>query len=303
MRTLGVDLGGTNIKTTVVDVPEDGEPTIGPSDRVATQADGGPEVVLARMAEAVERAAARGGPIEAVGVGVPGLFERATGTIRLFPNLPGPWPGFPLRDRLAAAVGRPVALINDARAFTLAEARLGAGRGCRTVACVTLGTGVGGGVVVDGRLHLGASGTAGEIGHQTVVPDGPPCGCGNRGCAEALVQASALVRIAGRPTVEAIFDGAAAGDPRCREAIETLARYLGIALANVVTVLVPDRVVIGGGIAAAGDLVLDPIRAAVRERTPLVPPERIDIRVADLGPQAGAIGAALAAADRGSAPS
>jgi glucokinase len=275
---------------------------------VATQADGGPDVVVARMAEAVERAAALRPPIEAVGVGVPGLFDRATGTIRLFPNLPGAWPGFPLRDRLAIAIGRPVELINDARAFTLAEGRLGAGRGCRTVAGVTLGTGVGGGLLVDGRLHLGASGTAGEIGHQTVLPNGPRCGCGNRGCAEALVQASALARIAGRPTVEAIFEGAEAGDPRCREAIGTLARYLGIALANVVTVLVPDRVVIGGGIAAAGDVVLEPIRAAVRERTPLVPPERIDIRVAELGQQAGAIGAALAAADalaadRGSAPS
>jgi glucokinase len=165
------------------------------------------------------------------------------------------------------------------------------------VACVTLGTGVGGGVIVDGRLHLGASGTAGEIGHQTVLPDGPVCGCGNRGCAEAVVQAAALTRIAGHPTVEDVFRGAAAGDPRCREAVETLARYLGIALANVITVLVPDRVVVGGGISAAGEQVLEPIRAVVRARTPLVPPERIDIRLAELGPSAGAIGAALAAAD------
>jgi glucokinase len=309
MRTLGLDLGGTNIKTTIVDVPETGdEPTIGPSRSAPTHASAGPEGVLERMAQAVAGAQAQvaagrqgdvdeGATIAAVGVGVPGLFDAATGEIRLFPNLPGPWPGFLLRDRLQHAVGVPVTLINDARAFTLAEGRLGAGRGCRTVACVTLGTGVGGGVIVDGRLHLGASGTAGEIGHQTVLPDGPVCGCGNRGCVEAVVQAAALARISGRSTVEAVFEGADAGDPRCQEAVETLARYLGIALANVVTVLVPDRVVIGGGISTAGDRALEPIRAAVRARTPLVPPDRIDIRAAALGRWAGAIGAALAAAD------
>ena len=191
---------------------------------------------------------------------MPGLFDADTGVIRLFPNLPGPWPGFPLRDRLEAGFGRPVAIINDARAHTLAESRMGAGRGASTMALVTLGTGIGGGLIIDGKLHLG-TGTAGEIGHQTVLLDGPLCGCGNRGCAEALAQARALTDAGGRATVEEVFAGAVDGDERCVAAVGQAARYLGVAVANVVNVLAPDRVVVGGGIAGAGEGILEPLRA------------------------------------------
>jgi glucokinase len=293
-RVLGLDLGGTNIKWTVLDVDGDDVNVVAQGIE-PTDADGGPEVVAARMASAATDAIARHGPIEAIGAGVPGLFDRTHGTIELFPNLPGAWRGFPLRDRIAAATGRPVVLINDARAFVLAEGRLGAGRGCHAVVGLTLGTGIGGGVLIGGRLQLGRNGRAGEIGHQIVEPDGPECGCGNRGCIEPLAQAATLARLAGRATAEEVYEGVAQGDQRCRTAVQTVARYIGIGLANVLVVLGPDRIVIGGGIADAGDLVLDPIRAATRERVTLVDPSDIDIVAAALGHEAGAIGAALAA--------
>ena len=249
------------------------------------------------MVETGLAAIAAHGPVSTVGVGVPGLFDRETGVIRLFPNFPGPWTGYPLKDRLEAGLGRPVVFINDARAHTLAESRMGAGRGARTMALVTLGTGVGGGLIVDGKLHLG-TGTAGELGHQTIIEDGPMCGCGNRGCAEALAQAKALTEAAGRDRVEDVVAGAKAGDARCQAAIDQAVGALGIAIANVVNVLAPDRVVVGGGIAAgAGDLILEPLRSSVRVHARMLPPERIEIVPAELGPLAGAIGAALAGAE------
>ena len=294
-RHLGLDLGGTNLKLAVLERSgHEGEPPVPlVHDTVPTHAERGPGGVAAVMVETGLAAMRLHGPIETIGVGVPGLFDRETGVIRLFPNFPGPWTGFPLRERLETGLGRPVAFLNDARAYTLAESRLGAGRGAGTMALVTLGTGVGGGLIIGGKLHLG-TGTAGEIGHQTVLEDGPLCGCGNRGCVEALAQARALTAFSGKATVEEIFAGAAAGDERCLATIERAARYLGIAIANVVNVLAPDRVVIGGGIAAAGEAILAPVRSSVLEHARMLPPERIEIVLAELGPQAGAIGAALA---------
>jgi glucokinase len=297
-RHLGLDLGGTNLKVAVLERSDrEGEtPVLLASDTLPTHAERGPDGVVAVMVEAGLDAIATHGPVATIGIGVPGLFERETGVIRLFPNFPGPWTGYPLRARLEAGLGRPVALINDARAHTLAESRMGAGRGARTMALVTLGTGIGGGLIVDGKLHLG-TGTGGEIGHQTVLENGPQCGCGNRGCAEALAQAKAITTAAGKTSVKAVFAGAAAGDERCVAAVDQAIRALGIAIANVVNVLAPDRVVVGGGMAAAGDVIMKPLRANVREHARMLPPERIDIVPAELGPLAGAIGAALAGAE------
>lgn len=291
-RHLGLDLGGTNIKVAVLE--GDGHPRITATDSSPTDAAGGPDVVAERLVEAGLSAERRLGPFDTVGLGVPGLYETDTGMIRLFPNLPGEWPGYPLRRRVAEGLGMPVAMINDARAFTLAEGTLGAGRGCQVVVAMVLGTGVGGGILIDGRLHLGAFGIAGEIGHQTILPDGPVCGCGNQGCAEVLTQAEALADMAGMETAEQVYAAATAGEERALDAIDQVARYLGIAIANAVTLLGPDRVVIGGGVAEAGSLLLDPIRQAVRERVTLVPTDLIEVVFAELGPSAGAIGAALA---------
>jgi glucokinase len=250
-----------------------------------------------RLIEAGLAAIDEFGPVDAVGIGVPGLFNPIEGTIELFPNLPGPWRGHPVRDPVSEGLGVPAAIINDARAFTLAEGTVGAGRGCRTVIGVTLGTGIGGGIMIDGKVHLGAFGTAGEIAHQIVVLDGPLCGCGNRGCAEAVARAGVIAEMAGRSDVEQVFAGVRAGDARCIAAVETAARYIGVAIANAVTLLGPNRIVVGGGLTNAGELVLGPIRDAVRSHVKLVPAEGVDVVAAELGPRAGAIGAALAGAD------
>ena len=293
-RLLGLDLGGTNVRTTVLE--EDGASYRCVAFSTApTRSEGGPDVVVDRLIELGRQAGREHGPIEAAGIGLPGLFDRASGEVLHFSNLPGPWPGHPLREPVAAGLGIPVTLMNDGHAFALAEVRLGAGRGCRLLACLTLGTGVGGGIVVNGKLELGAWGVAGEIGHQTVLPEGPLCRCGNRGCVEALANAEALARLAGRSTAEDVYEGVRDGDEQCRTAVESVAGYLGIAIANIVTVLGIKRVVVGGGIVSAGELVLDPIRRAVRRRSKLVPPEEVEVVPSALGPSAGAIGAALAA--------
>lgn len=295
MRVLGLDLGGTNVKTAVVEVDDDGAAEVVVHGSGPTDALRGPEAVAQRMVDLGAQAVEQHGPVAGVGVGVPGLFDFDGGEIVFFTNLPGPWEGFPLRSRIADGLGLPASLINDARAFTLAEGTVGAARGCRSMVGLTLGTGVGGGVMIEGKLLFGAFGVAGEIGHQTIDPDGPVCGCGNPGCLEAFTRGPVIAAAAGTDSVEEAIAGMVAGDPRCRSALEAAIDHLAVGLANVVTVIGPERIVIGGGIAEAGDVLLDPIRAAVRERVTLVPPEQVDIVPAELGSAAGAIGAALAA--------
>ena len=253
--------------------------------------------MIANLATAGIEAIERWGPVVGAAIGVPGLFDD-TGSIELFPNLPGRWTGVPMAGPLGSALGVPTSIINDARAFTLAESRLGAAAGCDTVAALVLGTGIGGGIVVGGRLHFGRMGRAGELAHQVIAPDGPPCGCGNRGCLEALAASGAITRLAGTTTVHEAFAAAAEGDARAVAAIAEVADYLGIAIANVVTMLVPERVVIGGGVAAAGEALLSLVREATARHCTLVPPDWYEIVPAKLGHHAGAIGAALWASDQ-----
>jgi glucokinase len=287
---LGLDLGGTNIKWAVVE--GDGVAALGSAPTLARE---GPGRVVQRLAE-VGAAALDGRRVASVGVGLPGVFDGAAGTATFLPNLPGDWAGTPVCAPVTTALGAPAVLVNDARAFAVGESRLGAARGCRTALFVTVGTGVGGGVVVDGRLHLGI-GTAGEFGHQTVDPAGPVCGCGNQGCVEAIACAGAIAASAGCATVEEAVEAGQSGDERARGALEQAGRALGIALANAVLLLAPERIVVGGGVAGAGELLLDPIRDELRERVRVAPVEQIDVVPAELGPGAGAIGAALWAAE------
>lgn len=294
-RVLGLDLGGTNIKAAVVETSTDSVPRVVHLDQSATEADQGPEAVTERLIALGRAAMTEIGGVGGAGIGVPGLFDFETGEVVFFTNLPGPWEGFPLRSRIADGLGVAVNLINDARAFTLAEGTVGAGRDARTLACLTLGTGIGGGLMIDGKLRFGSFGIAGELGHQTVMPDGPVCGCGNRGCLEAVARPPAIASAAGKADIEEVLQGLAEGDPLCVEAVAMAAHYLGIGLANVITMIGPDRIVIGGGVASAGDAVLEPIRAAVRSRLTLVPPDAVEIVPASLGAEAGAIGAALSA--------
>ncbi len=187
----------------------------------------------------------------------------------------------------------PARLINDARAFGVAELRAGAGRGTSAMVGITLGTGIGGVVCLDGRVYHGHDGSAGELGHQVIEPDGPACSCGGRGCLEALVNAERISALCGTDTVADAVARARAGDPRAVAGVATAARYLGIGIANMVAVFTPDRVVIGGGIAASLDLFLEPIWREVRDRVHLTPLDQVQIVPAELGPWAGAIGAAI----------
>lgn len=290
---LGLDLGGTNIKSAVLQFDGDDYQVVAETS-LPTEADGGPETVTGNLITSAQQLESQVGPVATVGLGVPGHFEPDTGRIVIFPNLPGKWPGYPLRDRIHEALSAPIWVINDARAFTLAEGIMGAGRGSRTVVCMTLGTGVGGGLMIGGRLHLGESGVAGELGHQIVMPDGPICGCGNRGCVESVTRAGVLAALAGKETAAEVYAAAQAGDERSIAAVQQVADYLGIGLANVVTLIGPGRIVIGGGIAEAGEGVFGPIEEAVRSRVTLVPGDAYEIVAAELGSSAGAIGAALA---------
>ncbi|MGI9585153.1 MAG: ROK family protein [Acidimicrobiia bacterium] len=290
---LGLDLGGTNIKVVAIDANDERTPEIVGTAQWPTGAEDGPRAVTQRLIDAGRAMAESVGPVSSVGVGVPGLFEQSSGTIVLFPNLPGPWPGFDVRSPMEEALGLPAALINDARAFVLAEGTLGAGTGHKTFIGITLGTGIGGGLMINGSLHVGEFGTGGEIGHQIIVPDGPLCGCGNRGCVEALAMSTTLEELADRNDAAEIYALAAQGDETCRTAVNHIANYIGIGLANVVTLIGPSCIVVGGGMSEGGEIVLNPIRESLRRHVTLAPVDQISVVRAELGSWAGAIGAAL----------
>jgi len=307
---VGVDLGGTMIKLAVGDakgrlIAEHSTPT---------RSHEGPDGVLRRIAEGAKEVAAKAGvEPEALGIGLPGTVDIPNGRAVYLSNLPTHWRDVHVRDILERELGWPVYILNDARVATLAELDFGAGRSGKnlTMIFLGLGTGVGGGVVVDGRLRLGAIGSAGELGHIIVQPDGRPCGCGGHGCLETIASGPALVGEAVRlmlsgqaPHLHEIVGGnlsdvtpktmgeaAAAGDQKIRMAVERAGRYLGIGIASLVASLYPDLVVIGGGVAGFGDLIFDPARAAVREYVRMFDLDFLRIEPAQLGSQAGVLGA------------
>jgi glucokinase len=311
----GIDLGGTKIACALGNINEGviAEKTI------PTDSQEGPERVLQRVAEAVGQLAeeAEATP-SALAMGVPGLADLKNGATKFLPNLPGKWRDVPVRRFLSPRVGCPVYLINDVRSATLAELTFGHGRTARTMAFFAIGTGIGGGVVVDGELRLGPLGAAGELGHQTIVPDGPLCGCGNRGCLEALASGSAItaegVRLlrsgqsaklhelvdgdASRVTPREIATAADMGDEACRWAMAQAAEYIGIAVSNVIVTLHPELIVLGGGVAEIGPLLFALVRNAVKKRVHMIPVDDIRIEPSQLGERAGLLGT-IALAEKG----
>lgn len=284
MRSLGLDLGATNIKLAVL---EDGA-LVERRDEPTRSEHGTPGSVLRRLAE-LARSVDR---VDSIGLALPGLFDDA-GNAVLLPNLYGEWAGVPVRGPLEELLDAPVRLINDGHAFALAESTLGAGRGAADVMCVVCGTGVGGGLVLDGRLHLGVTHRGGELGHHTVDERGPTCPCGNRGCLELYAGARAIAAAASADSFDEVVDRARAGDEAATGALARAGELVGLAIANVLMFLAPERVVVGGGVTEAGDLLLAPLRASIAARARVAPLERIEVVVAELGPRAGAIGAAL----------
>jgi len=319
-RHLGLDLGGTNLKWAIVERRGDDWHMLDRG-QVPTRS-GGPDAIVPQLCEvgraAIERwpagAATAGGggargaaeldavpDVTTTGIGIPGLYDPVAGVTRLLVNVPGPWDGYAVARPASAALGMPVALINDARAFGLAELRLGAGRGASSMVGLTLGTGVGGVIAIDGKVHHGHDGSAGEIGHHTIDPDGPDCNCGNRGCLEAFTRADRIAAACRTATAEEAFERARHGDAAALDGLRRVGRYLGIGIANMVALITPDRVVIGGGIAASSDLLLDEARAEVRRRVRMTRLDEVEIVTAELGTWAGAIGAAVHGAEAAAA--
>jgi glucokinase len=272
--------------------------------------------ILAAMGSLSSELAADG--VEAVGVGAAGMVEFATGILRYAPNLP--WRELPLRDLVMRSTGLPCLVDNDANAAAWGEFRFGAGRGSNDMLLVTVGTGIGGGIVIGGKVLRGAHGFAAEIGHIIVEPGGPLCGCGNRGCWEQVAAGRAIDRLgreAARDHPDALFVELSGGDPErvqgsvvteaakqgdelARQILAEVGRRLGEGIAGLVNVLDPDLVVVGGGAIAAGDLLLDPARDAFAVAVE-APEHRqaVPIVAASLGNEAGAIGAAALALDAG----
>jgi glucokinase len=297
-RHFGLDLGGTNVKWALVE-HEAGDWRTIRHDQVPTDISRGEASVIAQLAElATTVRDAEDGRVASLGVAVPALYIPETGVVTFMTNVPGDWSATPVSEPLAAATGLPTALINDARAFGLAEHRFGAGRGVDSFIGLTLGTGIGGVVALEGRVVQGHLGGAGELGHQTIDPDGPWCGCGNRGCVEAYARADQVAQACGTEDPHAAIDAARAGDQRAIAGLAEIGRYLGIGLANAVTVLTPQRIILGGGWSSAGPLIVDPIVAELRRRVITTPVDRVEVVLAELGTWAGAIGAAVHGAER-----
>lgn len=297
----GVDLGGTKLLALTLGARGETRTSVLQSTAVAA----GPARVLVQLGEAV--AAALGGELPAaIGVGVPGQVDPDTGVCWFSPNLH--WREVPVAASLKQRFDVPVVVVNDVHAAAVAEHRRGAGRGYRHLVVVTVGTGIGGALVLDGALYRGAGGVAGELGHFTVDPQGYACNCGNVGCLETVAAGPAVARSAReaattgsllwgqhRLDARAVFAAARQGDECALAVVSAAAAQLGTVLAGVVNLLNPELVVIGGGVAGAGELLLGPVRAEIRRRSLPRAAATVEVVPARLGPEAGALGAALLA--------
>lgn len=307
MYRIGIDLGGTNIAAGVVD---EGQHIVAEVS-LPTGAERPAEAVVADICRAAEKAMEKAGITAAhcasVGIGSPGTCDSANGVVVRAYNLG--WFNVPVCSMVTAQLGLPCHLSNDANCAALAETVAGGAVGCRNMILITLGTGVGGGIVADGQLLEGVGGTGAEVGHTVLVLDGEDCTCGRKGCWEAYASATALIRqgkraAAAQPesllagygeglTGKDVFDAAAAGDAAAQAVVDLYCVYVAAGITDLVNILGPEKVLIGGGISRQGERLLAPIRAYVaancfggHDRTPPV------IECARLGNEAGIIGAA-----------
>ncbi len=312
---VGVDLGGTNIAVGVL--PIDGGDVLALRTQ-PTEAHKGAKFVVDRIVAMIEESIAEvlskhGGTREdfgGIGIGSPGPLDRRSGTVINTPNLG--WRNFPLRDLISNAVGLPATLDNDANCATYGEWWLGAGRGVDTLVGLTLGTGIGGGIVLNGEIFHGVTDAAGEIGHMTIDSTGRKCKCGNYGCLEAYASGPAIALraiegieagaesmlpdlVGGRLeeiTAATVYEAVVLGDPYANEVMKETAKFLGAGVANIINILNPEMIVIAGGVTRAGDHLFVPLRAEVRRRAFRVAEEACQIVSAQLTGRAGVIGAA-----------
>lgn len=295
-RRLGVDVGGTKCRAVVLD----GDTVIGDRRQATPRGPGSALVLLDALAQLVIDMVDECGPVESVGIGVPGLVTD-DGVLRAAPNLDGV-ANLEVRRRLESSLGRPVVVDNDATCATLAEWRLGAGRGTDDLLLVTLGTGIGGGIVSGGAVRRGANGFAGEFGHIPMDPRGPDCPCGRRGCWERYASGSGLVQLATGRTLggvpvtsgEQVLAGVRSGDSVATALLDEFAMWVARGLAGLVNALDPAVVLIGGGLVADADRLIPLVEHHFR--LAIYQPEHRPLpllRAAQLGERAGAIGAAL----------
>ena len=294
---VGVDLGGTQIRAALAD----GEGNIIRRTSCLTLAEEGPQPVMGRIKGAIYEVmvATDREQVQGIGIAAPGPMDPWKGVIIDAPNLPG-WKNVPLKDLMEAEFGLPALVGNDANLAALAEQRFGAGQGIADLIYITVSTGIGGGIIADNKLLLGAQGLAGEVGHQTIETHGPRCKCGNVGCLEALAAGPAIARHArelirdgaetaitelvggdlDKITAREVNQAAQAGDPVAIELFRQAGFYVGVGIVNLLHLFNPSLIIIGGSVTKAGDLLFEPIRATVRERamascywesTPIVP--------------------------------
>jgi len=294
---IGIDLGGTNIKGGLVDQ----HGTIRERHEIPTRAERGSNAVIDDLAALVNHLR-RSGPVDGIGLATPGPLDLRNGRIIRAANLPG-WIDVPIRDALAAKTGLPVTLENDANAAAFGEFTAGAGRGCQHMTLFTLGTGVGAGVIIDGRVLHGHFDNAGELGHMIVAVGGEPCPCGQRGCLERYSSADAVARRACIPSLERKRQGpplsaeevasrAQQGDPICAKVWNDACLYLAVACVNVQHAYNSQRIILGGGMSQAGDFLLSSVRHHLADQAWRLHNDLPEICLAELGADAGLVGAA-----------
>lgn len=309
----GIDIGGTNIKFGLFDA----QGTILYKEQRPTMAEKGPTPLLHLVTNIAERllyyAAEESYLVKWVGVGSPGAIDHRTGkVVGPSPNIEG-WVGTEIGASMSERLNMPVFVDNDANSMALAETRFGAAMGARSVVCATVGTGVGGGVIIDGKLVHGSTSSAGELGHMTISVDGPECACGNRGCIESFCSSQAIIdRTKAKLkkgltdifkevlegsidnlTIKKLFAAARKGDPVAAEVIEETAVYLGVGLSGVVNLLNPEVVVVGGGITDGGAGFVSAVAREIKKRAFFSATEKLLVVKAALGNDAGFMGAGL----------
>ncbi len=304
---IGLDLGGTKIAAALATA--DGQ--VLRRHRVPTPARQGPDAVVVALRQAIEQLGKTDvGQVSAIGVGAPGPYNSQLQVVSSSPHLAG-WQDVPLKQMLEDRLGTLTFVDNDANVAALGEHRFGAGIGTNHMIYITVSTGIGGGLILGGKLYTGASGAAGEIGHMTVEVNGPRCQCGNYGCWEALASGTALAREAvrkleagaesrilelaggdlGRVKAEVVFEASQQGDKLARSLIERAGYYLGVGLASLIDIFNPEMIVIGGGMANMGEALLAPARTVARQRAFALPGSVARIVPARLGDDSGVLGA------------
>ena len=291
---IGIDVGGTNVKLALVSP----EGKIIYSNSIPTHAEMGYEYTVNNIKEAIKTLLQETGSsaqdIQGIGFGFPGQVDYKLGIVRLAPNIPG-WVEVPIEQMIEEEFHIPTRVDNDVRCAALGELNFGAGIGCENLICITVGTGIGSGIIVNGKIVRGASNAAGEIGHiKLQMQNGPICGCGDTGCMEAFASGPAIVAMAedyikgGKSTKfrelanpditpRIVFEAAKAGDPVAKRIYTIMGEYIGIGLSSVINLLNPEKVIIGGGVAASGDFLMEPIRETVKKRAMKIAGEAVEI--------------------------